>query len=370
VSCLRIVASDGLMCQEQPRVAGQLMTGARWLSASLLWTLPEHNLGTDGLSIGLIGLIDDVVGIAKIAAASLDDVTAQATRAGVKAAGLVVDDTAVTPRYVVGFAASRELPIIAKITLGSLRNKLLLLLPAALALSLLAPWVITPLLMVGGLYLCFEGAEKVLHALGWHGAEADAHGSTREGEEHLPPALLSPEEEQRRVKGAIRTDFILSAEIMAITLASVAESSFVMQAVVLAIVGIGITVLVYGVVAVIVKADDVGLAMANRGGPVSGPTGRAVVRLMPGFLQALSIVGTAAMLWVGGGIILHGLEAFGFHALSEAAHHVAVSLAALVGSFEPVIAWFVSALASGLIGLVLGGITAAVIGHLMPSATH
>ncbi len=322
------------------------------------------------MSIGLIGLIDDVVGIAKIAAASLDDVTAQATRAGVKAAGLVVDDTAVTPRYVVGFAASRELPIIAKITIGSLRNKLILLLPAALALSYFAPWVITPLLMVGGLYLCFEGAEKVLHALGWHDAQTDAHGSTKPGEEHLPTALLTPEEEARRVKGAIRTDFILSAEIMAITLSTVAASSFVTQAVVLAIVGIGITLLVYGVVALIVKADDVGLAMANRDGLVSGPIGRMIVRLMPGFLQTLSIVGTAAMLWVGGGIILHGLEEFGLHALPDAVHHVAGLIAAQAGTFTALVGWFFNALGAGVIGLALGGVTAAIVGRLMPSATH
>ena len=332
--------------------------------------MPQPYLGFDGLSIGLIGLIDDVVGIAKIAAASLDDVTAQASRAGVKAAGLVVDDTAVTPRYVVGFAASRELPIIAKITIGSLRNKLLILLPVALALSYFASWIITPLLMVGGLYLCFEGAEKVMHALGWHGAETDAHGSTEPGEEHLPTALLTPEEETRRVKGAIRTDFILSAEIMAVALSTVAGSPFVTQAVVLAIVGIGITLMVYGVVAVIVKADDVGLAMANRGGLVSGPLGRTIVRLMPGFLQTLSIVGTAAMLWVGGGIILHGLEVFGLHALPEAAHHVAALIAAQSGALAPLVGWIVSAASAGLLGLVLGAVVAAIVARLMPSAMH
>lgn len=322
------------------------------------------------MSIGLIGLIDDVVGIAKIAAASLDDVTAQASRAGVKAAGLVVDDTAVTPRYVVGFAASRELPIIAKITLGSLVNKLVLLLPAALALSYFAPWLITPLLMVGGLYLCFEGALKVMHALGVHAAETDAHGSSKPGEEHLPTALLTPEEESRRVWGAIRTDFILSAEIMAISLATVAGSSFVTQAVVLAIVGIGITLLVYGVVAVIVKADDVGLAMANDGGPVGRAIGRTIVRVMPGFLQALSVVGTAAMLWVGGGIILHGLEELGFHLLPDAVHHLADAIAALAGALAPLVGWFIHAVVAGLLGLALGAVTAAIVSRLMPSAMH
>jgi uncharacterized protein len=314
------------------------------------------------LSIGLIGLIDDVVGIAKLAAASLDDATAQAGRAGVKAAGIVVDDTAVTPRYVVGFAASRELPMIARITVGSLRNKLLVLLPAALLLSLFAPWAITPLLMLGGLYLCFEGAEKVIEALGWHQEAAAAHGSAKPGEAHLPTALLGPEEEAKRVKGAIRTDFILSAEIMAITLASVATSPFVTQAIVLAIVGLVITLLVYGVVALIVKADDIGLALANRGGPLSGPVGRTMVRAMPTFLGLLSLVGTAAMLWVGGGIILHGLEAFGWHALPDAAHHLAHLVAQPLGALAPVADWLVNALAAGVLGLTLGAVVAVVVG--------
>jgi predicted DNA repair protein MutK len=313
------------------------------------------------VSIGLIGLIDDVVGIARLAAASLDDAAAQAGRAGVKVAGIVVDDTAVTPRYVVGFAASRELPIIGRITLGSLRNKLLILLPVALALSLLAPWAITPLLMAGGLYLCFEGAEKVIEALGWHHEAAAAHGSTAPGEAHLPAALLDPAEEDRRVKGAIRTDFILSAEIMAITLASVATSPFVTQALVLAIVGLVITLLVYGVVALIVKADDVGLALANRGGPVSGPAGRAIVRAMPPFLTGLGIVGTAAMLWVGGGIILHGLEVLNWPALPDAAHHLAHLVATPLGTMAPIADWLANALLAGLLGLALGTATALIV---------
>ncbi len=322
------------------------------------------------MSIGLLGLIDDVVGIAKLAAASLDDVTAQAGRAGVKAAGVVVDDAAVTPRYVVGFAASRELPIIARITLGSLRNKLLFLLPAALLLSLFAPWAIVPLLMLGGLYLCFEGAEKVIEALGWHREAAAAHGSTTPEQAHLPTALLDPEEESRRVKGAIRTDFILSAEIMAITLASVAASPLATQALVLAVVGLVITLVVYGAVALIVKADDIGLALANRGGPVSGPAGRAIVRVMPLFLTLLSLVGTAAMLWVGGGIILHGLEIFGWHTLPDAVHHLADLVAQPLGAMAPVADWLVNALAAGVFGLVLGGITAVIVTTLLPKSGH
>jgi uncharacterized protein len=328
---------------------------------TVLLPSPSAN-GLHAVSVGLIGLIDDVVGIAKLAAASLDDATAQATKAGIKAAGIVVDDTAVTPRYVVGFAASRELPIIAKITWGSLKNKLLLLLPAALLLSLFAPWAVTPLLMAGGLYLCFEGAEKVIEALGWHAEAAAAHGSAAPGLAHLPAALLSAEDEAHRVKGAIRTDFILSAEIMAITLASVAASPFITQALVLALVGVFITLLVYGVVALIVKADDIGLAMADRDGTLSGPLGRAIVKAMPPFLRLLSVVGTAAMLWVGGGIILHGLEVFGWHALPDAAHHLAGLVARPLGAAAPVVDWLVNALAAGLFGLASGAIAAGLIG--------
>jgi uncharacterized protein len=315
------------------------------------------------LSVGLIGLIDDVVGIAKLAAASIDDTAAQATRASVKAAGIVVDDTAVTPRYVVGFAAERELPIIGKIALGSLKNKLLFLMPAALALSLLAPWAITPLLMAGGLYLCFEGAEKVLEALGLH------HGEAHGGEE-AQPAGTPMAQEEARVKGAIRTDFILSAEIMAVTLATVADSPFLTRVVVLGIVGIAITAVVYGVVALIVKADDAGIALAERNGPVSGPLGRALVRAMPPFLQLLGAVGTAAMLWVGGGIILHGLEEYGLEAIPHAIHDAAHVVEEALGVLGAVAAWLLAAAAAGILGLVLGALTALVVQRVAPAAAH
>jgi predicted DNA repair protein MutK len=315
------------------------------------------------LSVGLIGLIDDVVGIAKLAAASLDDTAAQATRASVKAAGIVVDDTAVTPRYVVGFAAERELPIIGKIALGSLKNKLLFLMPAALALSLLAPWAITPLLMAGGLYLCFEGAEKVLEALGLH------HGEAHGGEE-AQPAGTPMAQEEARVKGAIRTDFILSAEIMAVTLATVADSPFLTRVVVLGIVGIAITAVVYGVVALIVKADDAGIALAERNGPVSGPLGRALVRAMPPFLQLLGAVGTAAMLWVGGGIILHGLEEYGLEAIPHAIHDAAHVVEEALGVLGAVVGWLLAAAAAGILGLVLGALTALVVQRVAPAAAH
>ena len=325
------------------------------------------------MASGLFALLDDVAGIAKVAAASVDDVVAQAGKAGAKAAGVVIDDAAVTPRYAVGFAAARELPIIWRIALGSLRNKLLFLLPGALVLALIAPWAITPLLMAGGAYLCFEGAEKVLELMLPHGA----HGAAKPGEAAGDPTAL----EQQKVAGAIKTDFILSAEIMAITLAGVSDQSFWMKAAVLALVGIGITVAVYGVVALIVKADDVGVALAANQRPATSllglrrlepgeaggldrmlgwltrPVGGGLVRGMPYFLSLLGAVGTAAMLWVGGGIIIHGLEGYGLAGLGHGAHDLAVVAgralpAAVAGAGE----WLAGAALAAVFGLVVGGI--------------
>ena len=218
------------------------------------------------MSVGLIGLLDDIAAIAKVAAASLDDVASQAAKAGVKAAGVVIDDTAVTPGYVIGFEPKRELPIVGKIAAGSLRNKLLVLLPAALLLSYFLPWTITPLLMLGGAYLCYEGVEKVLEAVMPHSAQQhEAQLGT--------VALNATSVEDQKVASAIKTDFILSAEIMAITLAALPSGSIWKQALVLAVVAIGITLAVYGVVALIVKADDVGVALA-RSGSRRRPCGR------------------------------------------------------------------------------------------------
>jgi predicted DNA repair protein MutK len=313
------------------------------------------------MSIGLTALIDDVVGLAKLAAASLDDATAQATRAGVKAAGIVVDDAAVTPRYVVGFLAARELPIVGRIAWGSLRNKLLILLPAALALSLFAPWLITPLLMLGGAYLCYEGAEKVIEIFWPHAVPAHAVRAplTDEG---------ARQEEEKRVRGAIRTDLILSAEIMAITLASVADSPFWTRVFVLAIVGIGITALVYGAVAVIVKADDVGVALTRSGQPAVRVVGRFIVRAMPPFLKLLGLVGTAAMLWVGGGIVLHGLEQYGWSAVTHGIHDMAHAAGQALGGLGGIATWLVSAAASGLIGLGLGAVIVPLVKLATPAA--
>jgi uncharacterized protein len=309
------------------------------------------------MSGGLIALLDDVAAIAKVAAASLDDVAAQATKAGAKAAGIVIDDAAVTPRYVVGFASDRELPIVGKIALGSLKNKLLILLPGSLALSFLAPWAITPLLMAGGLFLCFEGYEKVHELVA---GPAAGHATLKGASEPLDPQAL----EDSKVAGAIRTDMILSAEIMAITLSTVPDQSFVMQATVLAAVGIGITMLVYGAVALIVKADDLGFMMAKGHLGLTRALGRGLVKAMPPLLKLLSLVGTAAMLWVGGGIIVHGLATFGWTGVEHAFHAVAQSAAALLGVAKGLVEWLANAALAGLLGLLLGWVVALVV-HLM-----
>ncbi len=309
------------------------------------------------MSVGLLGLLDDVTALAKVAAASIDDVAGQAAKAGLKAAGAVIDDTAVTPNYVTGFDASRELPIVWRIAVGSVRNKLLILLPAALALSFLAPWVITPLLMLGGAYLCYEGAEKVYHAVMPH--QAEAH------EAEVEPAADEPSSlEEERVSGAIKTDFILSAEIMTIALAALPDMPFIQQAAVLAVVGLGITLLVYGAVALIVKADDIGLALARKGRTHAGRAfGRGLLVAMPWIMQALSIIGTAAMIWVGGGIVIHGLAGFGLEQpeqLIETAAHAAGGFLA-----EPVVI-----LADGIFGLLLGLILIPVMGRILVPAWH
>jgi len=315
------------------------------------------------MSIGLIALLDDVAAIAKVAAASLDDIAAQAAKAGVKAAGVVIDDAAVTPRYVVGFAASRELPIVARIAVGSLRNKLLILTPVALALSAFAPGAITPLLMAGGAYLCFEGTEKL--------AEKAFPHATHEAEEVAMPRAADAEAlEEQKVASAIRTDFILSAEIMAITLASVPVAGFWMQAAVLVLVGIAITAGVYGGVALIVKADDVGVALARNAsqsfrGMLMRGLGRLLVKCMPGFLTFLSALGTAAMIFVGGGIIVHGMEVYGFSAPAHLIHDAAEYAAGLVPAASGLVRWLATALGSGLIGVAIGAALIPMVGYIV-----
>lgn len=307
---------------------------------------------------GLLALLDDVAAIAKVAAATVDDVVGQAAKAGAKAAGAVIDDAAVTPRYVHGFDASRELPIIWRIAKGSLKNKLLYLLPVAMLLALFAPWAIYPLLMIGGAYLCYEGAEKLLHALmpTHHAADNPGTGD---------PAHL----EEEKAAGAIKTDFILSAEIMTIALASIPPGSLWMQAATLAVVGIGITALVYGGVALIVKADDVGLHLARNGWlRLTRAAGIGIVKAMPVVMHVLSTVGTAAMLWVGGAIVIHGLEVLGLswpaHLIEELAHVAGQ----MVPAAEGAIAWLASAGMSGMLGLALGGLLLPVGNYLIVPA--
>ncbi len=307
------------------------------------------------MSSGLLALLDDVVALAKVAAASLDDIAAQAAKAGTKAAGIVVDDTAVTPRYVVGFAADRELPIIGKIAWGSLKNKMLLLLPAALLLTAFAPWAITPLLMLGGAFLCFEGFEKLHHMVMGHD---DSHDASAAASAAQP--IGGKELEDEKVAGAIKTDFILSAEIMAISLASITAPDLFTKSLVLAAVALMVTGGVYGLVALIVKADDFGLYLAQRGGPITKSIGQGLVKGMPPFLNVLSFIGTLAMLWVGGGIFVHGLNQMGFGAIEHVIHDAAVAIGGAMPVFGGALEWLASAVGSALVGIVIGAITALV----------
>jgi predicted DNA repair protein MutK len=310
---------------------------------------------------GLVALLDDISVIAKVAAASVDDVGAAAARAGSKAAGVVIDDAAVTPSYVTQFTPDRELPIIWKITKGSLRNKLLILLPAALLLSQFAPWAITPLLVLGGLFLCYEGAEKVMEKLG-----AEKHGTTLED-----PITDVATFEKERVSGAVRTDFILSAEIMAIALAEVASEPLVTRGLILALVGIVITVVVYGAVALIVKMDDIGLHLAEQRTTVAEQKlGRGLLKAMPILLAALSSVGTVAMLWVGGGIFLHGAEELGLPAPSHLAHDIQHAVEHGTGALGGVLGWLTYAGLSAVVGLVLGAIIAFVLHKVLKVGAH
>lgn len=295
---------------------------------------------------GLLALLDDVAAIAKVAAASVDDIAAAAAKAGAKAAGVVIDDAAVTPKYVHGFEAKRELPIIWRISLGSMKNKLIFLLPAALLLSTFAPTWITPLLMIGGAYLCFEGAEKVFHRLFPHAdAQVEDNFNTKD------PAHL----EEEKVSGAIKTDFILSAEIMTIALAAIPESNIWFEAITLAIVGIGITIAVYGTVALIVKMDDLGLFMAARGRlRTTRALGRGLVLGMPIVMAILSTLGTMAMLWVGGSIIIHGMEELGLPWLGHLIEGWSFVAGHAVPAATGFIEWLVKAAIDGVLGLALG----------------
>ena len=303
------------------------------------------------MSVGLFALLDDVAMLARLAAASVDDVGAAAGRATAKAAGVVIDDTAVTPQYVHGLAAERELPIIKRIAVGSLRNKMLFILPAALLLSQFLPWLLTPILMLGGAYLCFEGTEKIWGALRGHGAHAA-------GEE-------AAKTEDEVVAGAVRTDLILSAEIMVISLNEVAAEGFWSRLAILVVVAVVITLVVYGVVALIVKMDDVGLHLVERSTGFAGRVGRSMVAGMPMVLSVITVVGTAAMLWVGGHIELVGLHEIGWHAPYDVVHHLEEAVHEAVPGIGGVLAWLTNTAASAVLGLLVGGLLVA-LAQLLP----
>lgn len=307
------------------------------------------------MASGLFALLDDVATIAKVAAASLDDIGAAASKASVKAAGVVVDDAAVTPRYVTGFQPNRELPIIWGITKGSFFNKLVIILPILLLLSSFARWAITPILMLGGAYLCFEGAEKLWHVL------RPSHHSLDEKAEIVMDRI----QEQKMISSTIRTDLILSAEIMVIVLNEVLQQGLLMRAATLALVGTGITIAVYGVVALIVKMDDIGLPMARDGSSVSKALGRGLVLAMPKLLSALAAIGTAAMLWVGGQIFLHGLEEYGLGALGHALQNFSLHISSMLPA-AALWDWVINAAGAGIFGMLLGGIIVALL-HAQPS---
>ena len=286
---------------------------------------------------GFFALLDDISALVKVSAASLDDVPAQVAKTTGKVSGIVIDDTAVTPKYVVGLDPSRELFIIYRIAKKSLVNKLFILSPAALLLGYFAPWAITPILMLGGAYLCFEGYEKV-HSMFSKHPDVDVESDQVK--------VITPEDlEKERVAGAVRTDIILSAEIMAIAYSQVTGQPIVNQIAVMVAVAVFITVAVYGFVGLLVKADDVGVHLAKGNYPPAiQKVGRGMVKFMPRFLSILSYVGTAAMLWVGAEIIAHGIP-FTSHLLHDLEHALANI---------PAVAWLVKALACAMGGLMIG----------------
>ncbi|MFF1385665.1 DUF808 domain-containing protein [Arthrobacter sp. NPDC058288] len=306
------------------------------------------------MSGGLVALLDDVAALARIAAASVDDVAAGAAKAGAKAAGVVIDDTAVTPQYVSGADPSRELPMIKRIFWGSLRNKLLIILPALLLISAFVPGAIPFILMLGGTYLCYEGAEKIWHKLRrQHSVEEDA-----------PAVERGPDAEAQVIKGAITTDFILSCEIMVISMNEVATESLLTRALILVVVAIVITVGVYGAVALIVKMDDVGLRLAAQNSAGSQRVGALLVKGMPSVLAAITLVGTIAMLWVGGHIMLQGAYDLGWHAPLDLVHVLEHPFAGIpvAGGF---LVWLVNTMCSAVLGLAWGLVVMAIVSPLL-----
>jgi hypothetical protein len=299
----------------------------------------------------LLALIDDIASI-------LDDVSVMTKVAAKKTTGVLGDDLALNAQQVAGVKAERELPVVWAVAKGSFRNKLILV-PAALAISALAPWAITPLLMLGGAFLCYEGFEKLVHKF-LHRQEDDAHHA------ELVQALVDPDIdlvalERDKIKGAVRTDFILSAEIIVITLGTVAAASFGLQVAVLAGIAVLMTIGVYGLVAGIVKLDDAGLYFSQQAGDgfarLQRSLGRGILRAAPILMKTLAVVGTAAMFLVGGSILIHGIP--GSHALVHAVTHAVQTLPAIGGLLAALTPLLIDA-STGVVagGLVLGGVTA------------
>ena len=297
------------------------------------------------MASSLLALIDDI-------ATLLDDVAVLTKVAATKTAGVVGDDLALNAQQVAGVAADRELPVVWAVAKGSALNKLILV-PAALTISALAPWAVTPLLMVGGLYLCFEGFEKLAHKF-LHDASEDAAHEASVMQALADPAVDLVAFERDKIKGAIRTDFVLSAEIIAITLGTVADSPLMSQLTVMAGIAVVMTIGVYGVVACIVKLDDVGLHLSLRPGTSAWAglvrrLGLGVLRAAPHLMRALAVVGTAAMFLVGGGILTHGIPAL---------HHLIEDVAARAGGWWEAV---LPTLLDGVCGVLAGALALVVL---------
>lgn len=298
---------------------------------------------------GLLALLDDVAVLAKAAMSSLDDVAAGAAKAGAKSAGVIIDDAAVTPQYVSGISPKRELPIIWRITKGSLINKFLIVIPVAMILSWLAPQLLPVILIIGGTYLCFEGAEKVLE---WFGVHVHKNHGTGDAEHSQEPAVSSKEAEDKIVRAATTTDLVLSAEIMFIAMSGIETDNWIMRLMILGIVAVLMTVLVYGAVSLLIKVDDTGLHLASNDKLPAWvrKSGRGMVKGMPGVFRVIGVVGTIAMLWVGGHILAKSLSDLGLTFFYDRLHDVSVFLEP-AGGF---IVWTADTIISAVIGILWG----------------
>jgi predicted DNA repair protein MutK len=306
------------------------------------------------MSVGLVALLDDIAALARAAAASIDDVAGMAAKASAKAAGVVIDDAAVTPQYVAGLSPKRELPIIWRIARNSMLNKLFLILPIALLLAEYLPVALPPLLMLGGAYLCFEGAEKLIERFGGHAAEKDAAGAEQR----------RSTDEKAIVASATRTDIILSAEIMVISMNEVLDQTFWARLAIMVIVAVLMTVVVYGAVAILVKLDDVGLAMSKSQRTARARFGRGLVNVMPHVFDVIAWVGTIAMLWVGGHLWLVNLAELGVHAPYDFVHHLE-GFGAAVPGIGAALGWLINTACSFVFGVVLGSIIVGIV-HVLP----